>query len=213
MCGNGSPGVHREGGDDAILHWPRTLAAKGCESLQPQHLHFRQRAAQDSTLHCFLLDCSASMLRHGGLVLAKAMLLSWCDQIQRNGDQALVIGFGGETAHLLLGSQGIARDRTWLDEIPAGGGTPLAAGIDMLETQLRQSRQRYPIGQSICWLLTDGRFTQLPPAPVGASSCVLVDCDESAVIAGRAAALAERWRAPCYRARELIEEPGGTAVV
>ena len=185
------------------VHWPRTLAAKGAGRLRSEHLRYREPLPRGGTVHCFLLDCSASMVRHGGLAIAKGLLLAWSRQLEGRRERLAVIGFAGEGALLLKAPEVAALAPAWLDAIPGGGGTPLAAGIEMAEASLRRLKRRAPALKTVCWLLSDGRFTSFPAAPAQADWCALVDCEQSAVPAGRCRALAEHWGAAYVSARDV----------
>ncbi|MBN3837654.1 magnesium chelatase, partial [Burkholderia sp. Ac-20344] len=64
------PGTARTG---TAVAWPATLAATRGGPLHRDHLRFRRRAGTPPALHCFVLDCSASMLSHERLALAKGL--------------------------------------------------------------------------------------------------------------------------------------------
>lgn len=194
-------GARPQSGD--ALDWPRTLAAKAGDPLRGEHLHYREARRQGGACHCFLLDCSASMVRHGGLALAKGLLLAWSRQLGARRERLAVIGFAGEGARLLKAPEVAAGNLAWLDAVPGGGGTPLAAGIDLAEAILRRLKRRTPALQAACWLLSDGRFTRFVRAPAQADWCALVDCEQSAVAVGRCRALARHWGAAYLSARDL----------
>ena len=141
------------------------------------------------------------MVRHGGLALAKGLLLAWSRQLGSRRERLAVIGFAGEGARLLKAPEVAAGNLAWLDAVPGGGGTPLAAGIDLAEAILCRLKRRTPALKAACWLLSDGRFTHFPRAPARADWCALVDCEQSAVAAGRCRALARHWGAAYFSAR------------
>ena len=172
--------------------------------MREEHLQYRATLQSKGTVHCFLLDCSASMVRHGGLALAKALLLGWSRKLNRQSESLLLIGFAGEGAHILSAPGLAALDPAWIDALPGGGGTPLAEGIEMMEETLRGLRRKTPRLKARCWLLSDGRITHLAGEPRGPDCCTLVDCEESPVPLGRLRRLAELWGADYLRARELV---------
>jgi magnesium chelatase subunit D len=83
-------------------------------------------------------------------------------------------------------------------ELPAGGSTPLAAGLDAAERLLRRERVRDPRRRSIAIVLTDGRVAdphgeaRAAAARLGraAAAVHVVDTEDGPVRLGLAAALA-----------------------
>lgn len=156
-------------------------------------------------LHCLLLDCSASMLRRRQLALAKGLLLHWSAQLYRQRAEVAVIGFGGNGARLLQPPRkAVAVNERWIAAIDGGGATPVADALAQAEQLLQRERRRQPGRRLGLWLLTDGRFAELPPLPVGSDFCVVVDFEQAALPLGRARRLAERWRADYVRADALV---------
>jgi magnesium chelatase subunit D len=111
--------------------------------------------SRSKTTTIFTVDASGSSALHR-LAEAKGaveLLLADC-YIRR--DRVAVIAFRGKTAEVLLPpTRSLVRAKRSLAALPGGGGTPLAAGIDLTRT-LCDSLQR--TGDSVTVvLLTDGR--------------------------------------------------------
>ena len=119
------------------------------------------------------------------------------------GPAAAALTAKGEGARLLKAPEVAAGNLAWLDAVPGGGGTPLAAGIDLAEAIMRRLKRRTPALKAACWLLSDGRFTRFARAPAQADWCALVNCEQSAVAAGCCRALARHWGAAYLSARDL----------
>ncbi|MBM7059480.1 VWA domain-containing protein [Pseudomonas sp. UL073] len=212
-----APGVHAQTGGrqgrsrasgatpSRSIHWPRTLLRKANAALRLEHLCFRPRADQHGVLHCLLLDCSGSMLKQRNLALAKGLLLHWTAQLYRQRDELAVIAFAGDQARLLQAPRkAVAFNEVWISAIAGGGGTPLDAGLQLAEQLLGKVRRRSPGKRIGLWLLSDGRFSQLPPRPAHADFCVVVDFERAALPLGRAARLARLWDAEHVAAAELL---------
>jgi magnesium chelatase subunit ChlD-like protein len=183
------------------------LLNKAAAPLLAEHLHFHRQAAEGGLLHCLLLDCSGSMLKRSNLALAKGLLLRWSEQIYRQRGELAVIGFAGNQARLLQRPhKAVAYSDAWIAAIGGGGGSPLASGLALAERTLARVRKSAPGKRIGLWLLSDGRFSQLPARPRQADFCVLVDFENQPVPLGRAAQIARLWGAEHVRAADLSLE-------
>jgi magnesium chelatase subunit ChlD-like protein len=183
------------------------LLNKGAAPLLAEHLQFHRQAAEDGLLHCLLLDCSGSMLKRSNLALAKGLLLRWIEHIYRQRGELAVIGFAGNQARLLQRPQkAVAYNDTWIAEIGGGGGSPATSAVQLAEQTLAKVRKSAPGKQIGLWLLSDGRFSQLPARPRHADFCVVVDFENQPVPLGRAAQIARLWDAEHMRAVDLLGE-------
>ncbi len=112
----------------------------------------KQRA---ETTAIFVVDASgsAALQRLGEAKGAVELILADC-YVRR--DKAALIAFRGTTAEQLLPpTRSLERARRALAGLPGGGGTPIAAGLDLcLSTALQVRRAG---GRPIVVLLTDGR--------------------------------------------------------
>ncbi|TDV25587.1 magnesium chelatase subunit ChlD-like protein [Paraburkholderia caballeronis] len=176
------------------IAWPPTLAAKRAQPFDVSHLRFRPEIPRGGALHCFVLDCSGSMMSGRQLAHAKGLLVALFDQVGASRDDAVLICFGGARADVRFGPA-IPRwwNERWLEPVGGGGGTPLAHGIRAARTVLARAARRRPAQQRWLWLLTDGRSADRPARPPEADRTVLVDFERGAVRLGRCAALADAW--------------------
>lgn len=189
------------------IHWPRTLLNKKAAPLLAEHLQFHRQATEDGLLHCLLLDCSGSMLKRSNLALAKGLLLRWTEQIYRQRGELAVIGFAGNQARLLQRPQkAVPYNDAWIAAIGGGGGSPAVSAVQMAEQTLTKVRKSAPGKKIGLWLLSDGRFSQLPERPRHADFCVVVDFENQPVPLGRAAQIARLWNAEHVRAVDLCGE-------
>ena len=179
---------------------------KANQPLAMQHLCYQLYQPATSRLCCLLLDCSASMLRHRKLSVAKGLILQLARQIHQQRGQLAVIGFRGDQVHILKQpDQRIDMNERWIRNIQGGGGTPLRQGIAATEQFLHRYEQQFPCSSVDCWLLTDGRFHALPKAPKGAKHYTVIDFEDGRLRLARARQLAQLWRADYLRAADVFE--------
>jgi magnesium chelatase subunit ChlD-like protein len=166
--------------------------------LRPAHLHRRPQEERSGTLHCFLLDCSASMVSGGQLARAKGWLVALMDEAYRRRDHVALLCFSGANVTLRVPPRRAgAWNEAWVAPVAGGGGTPLAAAVLAGERLLARSgagRRRQ------LWLLTDGRTRELPPRPASADAVHLVDFEAGAQPLHRAERVAAHWQAAYTRA-------------
>ncbi|HSB96261.1 MAG TPA: VWA domain-containing protein, partial [Spongiibacteraceae bacterium] len=178
--------------------------AKRQQTLQRRHLRFRSQDARAGVLHCFLIDCSGSMLAGQRLARAKGLLMQLLQQAYRQRAQIALISFAGERA-LIRVYPTAARPansralQSWLQPIAGGGGTPFAHGVATANTLLTQTKRRDPAQQRVLWLLTDGRSRELPDAPGQTDRRIVIDCEQQRAALGRCRLLAQQWQAEYRR--------------
>ncbi|ACC72318.1 VWA domain-containing protein [Paraburkholderia phymatum] len=201
----GAGDVSRVGLAGARIAWPRTLAAKRNEQLTTDHLRFKHEEAHSGVLHCFLLDCSASMMAGQRLALAKGILVALFDQARMTRDQVALICFGGSEADVRFGPA-VPRwwNERWLSPIGGGGGTPLLLGIETAASLLERAARKRPTQQRWLWVFSDGRSSGSPVRPRVADEVVFVDFEDSPSRLGRCSRMAGLWRAQCISSDELI---------
>jgi magnesium chelatase subunit ChlD-like protein len=189
------------------VDWIATLRTKRASALETRHVRYRRTLADAPQLHCFVLDCSGSMLSGERLARAKGMLLALFDRAYRERAEVALVCFGGTRAEVRR-QPGAAHwwNERWIAPIGGGGGTPLALGLARASTVLEHAARRRPQQQRWLWLLTDGRTNEHPVSPNGAHRIVVVDFDEGYARAGRCAALAHAWHAEHVEASALIDD-------
>lgn len=111
--------------------------------------------ARSETMTVFVVDASGSTANHrlGEAKGAVELLLAECYSRR---DQVALITFGGRGANLVLApTRSLTRAKRNLAEMPGGGGTPLASGIDAAISVCAAAKRK---GQTPCVVvLTDGR--------------------------------------------------------
>ncbi|KND59617.1 ChlD component of cobalt chelatase involved in B12 biosynthesis [Candidatus Burkholderia verschuerenii] len=198
----------REGEASAAIDWLATLRAKRTLPFDASHLRYRRKRGDAALLHCFVLDCSGSMLEGERLARAKGMLIALFDRAYRERAEVALVCFGGGRAEVRR-QPGAAHwwNERWIAPIGGGGGTPLALGLADASTVLERAARRKPAQRRWLWLLTDGRTNESPAAPHGAHRTIVVDFDEGHARVGRCEALASAWRAEHVHAASLLLVP------
>ncbi|SDI65721.1 magnesium chelatase subunit ChlD-like protein [Paraburkholderia steynii] len=195
----GSPGARR-------IAWPRTLAAKRNARLRSEHLRFVHEEARGGVLHCFVLDCSHSMLAGHQLALAKGLLVALFDQARATRSEVALVCFGGVGADVRFGP---AVPRWWIERwlapVGGGGGTPFVLGIETASALLERAARLKPAQQRWLWILSDGRSSGSPSRPASADHVVLVDFEQvERVRIGRCEQIAKAWDGLHLTPQQLI---------
>jgi magnesium chelatase subunit ChlD-like protein len=186
-----------------------TLRAKRNACFDAGHLRYRRGQGEASALHCFVLDCSGSMLGGERLARAKGLLIALFDRAYRERAEVALVCFGGGRAEVRRqpGTAHWFNDR-WIAPIDGGGGTPLTLALATASTVLARAARRKPSQRRWLWLLSDGRTNERPAAPALADRIVVVDFEQGRVRVGGAQALALDWRAQHLPAESLQYERG-----
>ncbi|MFM0175475.1 VWA domain-containing protein [Paraburkholderia sediminicola] len=187
------------------IDWPPTLAAMRQGALRAEHLRFVREAPRGGVLHCFVLDCSGSMLAGQRLALAKGLLIALFDRASAARAEAALVCFGGAGADVRFGPA-VPRwwNERWLRPVGGGGGTPLAAGVRRATQLLERCARRKPGQQRWLWILTDGRTHDMPVRPLDVDEVVFVDFEREAIRLGRCEVLADAWGARRFTPEELM---------
>lgn len=146
-----------------------------------------------------IVDTSASTRRHGALSKAKGLLVDVFEQARRQRARlALLHATGRQAQWLWQGQKASHAVQQWLDELGAGGGTPL---IDALQqaANWQACRQRlHPAEQQRLLVITDGRLRDWPTLPPSTCPALLVDIESAPIRIGRARQLAAELGADYY---------------
>ncbi|WP_408213375.1 vWA domain-containing protein [Paraburkholderia sediminicola] len=175
------------------------------DTLRAEHLRFVREVPRGGVLHCFVLDCSGSMLGGQRLALAKGLLSALFDRASTSRAEAALVCFGGAGADLRFGPA-VPRwwNERWLRPVGGGGGTPFASGVRQAAQVLERSARRKPAQQRWLWILTDGRSGDQPARPLHADEVIFVDFEREAIRLGRCRTLADAWGAALFTPEELI---------
>jgi magnesium chelatase subunit D len=206
-------------GDVALVATVRAAAphqrARGREGagleVRPHDLRRNVREGREGNLILFLVDASGSMAARKRMSVVKGAVLSLLNDAYQRRDKVALISFRGEGARILLpptSSVELAASR--LQDLPTGGRTPLAAGIEKAAEVLKRENLRDRERRPLLVLLTDGRPTAGSDPMVAAArwralgpATFVVDTEDGYVRLGMAGELAGAMGARCLRLEEL----------
>lgn len=216
-------------GDHGGVHLLETLRAAaphqvargrtgGPLRFRPSDLRVATREGREANLVLFCVDASGSMAARRRMGEVKTAILSLLLDAYQRRDKVGLVTFRGTAADLALPpthSVDVAARR--LEELPAGGRTPLAEGLLEAGRVLALERVRDPRRRPLLVVVTDGRATAgADPvqrsrraaawlAEQGVASLV-VDCEAGPMRLGMAGVLAEHLRAEHVPVAEVTAE-------
>lgn len=173
--------------------------------LRRDDLRLAVREGLESNLVLFCVDASGSMAARRRMEQVKTAILSLLLDAYQRRDKVGLVTFRAAEATVALpptGSVDIAAAR--LDDLPAGGRTPLAEGLERAAEVLRVERIRDPRRRPLLVVVTDGRATHGPDAVARSQraaaaladvDALVVDCETGRFTMGLARTLAEHLRA------------------
>jgi magnesium chelatase subunit D len=202
--------------------------------LRSEDLRAWPRRGQAGFLLLFVLDASGSMAAWRRMRQTKAAVLALLVRAYQRRDQVALLAFrGGGTELVLPPARGLTAARRALEELPVGGTTPLAHGLQAA-CRLVRRRQRAQPGQPV-WVvvLTDGRANvpiaecsdhsalRTPHSAISwhdalleakalaacGADCLVVDTETGWPCFGRARELARALGAPCLPVEQVLGRP------
>ncbi|WP_421121906.1 VWA domain-containing protein [Aquihabitans daechungensis] len=194
-------------------------AADGQDGAGPIDATDLRRAVREQrtgTLVVLCVDASGSMGADRRIELAKGAVLGLLTDAYQRRDRVALVTFGGAGAQVALrptASVEIARSR--LADLPTGGVSPIAEGLDAVHQLVAGSSGDHGLDPLVV-LLTDGRATGADDAversrasaarlASAGIATVVVDAESGATRLGLAAELAEAAGAPCLPLDGLVE--------
>ncbi|MFV0534278.1 MAG: VWA domain-containing protein [Cumulibacter sp.] len=199
------------------LHLPATITAAararirspydGRLRLQADDLRGAVTQGRESNLVLLAVDASGSMGAKARMQEVKAAVLSLLMDAYRKRDRVGLVTFRGHDAELSLSpTSSVEAAERCLRQLPHGGRTPLAEGLEQAAHTLRVEHIRDPRRRALLVLLTDGRATSGKDALARAQriadawpglgvDSVVIDCETGKFRLGLAADLAWRMRA------------------
>lgn len=192
--------------------------------LEPADLRTAVREGREANLLLFCVDASGSMAARRRMIAVKTAILSLLTDAYRRRDKVALISFRGDGARLALPPTGsVEVAATLLDELPAGGRTPLAEALVESHRVLTRERLRDARLRPLLIVVTDGRATAGPDAVARSQQAaghlaalrvpsVVVDCEEGPMRLGLARMLAGHLRAE-HVPMERVDARGLVGVV
>ncbi len=151
--------------------------------------HLRSRSAPE--LWLVVVDASASTRRYRALADAKGLLAQLFDDAYRQRVPMAVLTASGQAPKWqvqgLKAAKGLAG---WLEQLGAGGGTPLLAALNEAGHWLAARRKRHPAEQQRLLVITDGRLKDIGAMSPLECPGLLVDIERGPIRLGRAHELA-----------------------
>jgi magnesium chelatase subunit D len=127
------------------------------------------RRGREANLVILLLDTSGSMAARRRSQTVTTVALSLLADSYRRRDRVAVLTFRGRTATTVVPpTRSVELATRRLHDLPVGGQTPLAAGLDAVADLIRRERWRDPDRRPLLVVVTDGRATG-GTDPVGAA--------------------------------------------
>jgi magnesium chelatase subunit D len=172
------------------------------------------RRGREANLVVLLLDTSGSLAARRRSRAVATTALSLLDDAYRRRDRVALLSFRGESATVVVPpTRSIELAARRLRDLPVGGRTPLAAGLEAVHRLVRREAWRDPTRRPLLVVVTDGRATG-PGDPLarawraaavlarGGTSSIVVDAEDGPVRLGLAGELARHLGA------ELVTIPG-----
>ena len=182
--------------------------------LRREDLRSNVREGREGNFVLFVVDASGSMAARRRMAAVKGAVLSLLTDAYQRRDKVGLVSFRGEGARVLLPpTSGVELAASRLGELPTGGRTPLAAGLEKAAEVIGRERTREKERRPLVVVLTDGRATAGPDPRSAAAglrrlgvASVVVDTEEGYVRLGMAGLLAEALGARCLRLEGLRAE-------
>ena len=222
-------GARLPSGRVGAVHLPATLRAaaphqraRGWRPADGQALRLARsdlreavRQGREGNLVLFAVDASGSMAARQRMRAVKGAVLSLLVDAYQRRDKVGMISFRGEAADLLLpATSSVQAAARRLADLPAGGRTPLAAGLLRARDVLAAERLRDPDRRPLLVVVTDGRATYGEPGSVTRAAALLrgvasivVDCEAGPVRLGLAGGLAAALGGELIRLEQLAAAP------
>ena len=149
----------------------------------------RQSAAQE--LWLVVVDASASTRRHQALSDAKGLLAQLFDDAYRQRARVAVMTASGHVpVWQVSGAKAGGALNDWLEQLGAGGGTPLLQALQEVAQWLGKRRKQLPQEQQRFLLLTDGRLKAWSTLPAIDCPGLLIDIERGPIRLGRSRQMA-----------------------
>ncbi|MGE8188564.1 vWA domain-containing protein [Pseudomonas sp. NPDC086278] len=199
---NGQQGK-RHAARSGSINWPGTLLEGRPRQRQDLLFHLRTRSPHE--LWLVIVDASASTRRYQALSDAKGLLAQMFDDAYRQRARlALLTASGLAPTWQVQGLKASKGLRHWLDDLGAGGGTPLLAALSEAGRWLTTRRKRFAAEQHRVLLVTDGRVKEWSTLPALECPGLLIDIERGPIRLGRAKQLAAELKAEYRHIDELV---------
>jgi magnesium chelatase subunit D len=135
-------------------------SSRGRVDIRGTDLRVAVREGREANLVLFCVDASGSMAARKRMTQVKTAILSLLLDAYRRRDKVCLVTFrGAEAAVALPPTHSVDIAAARLEELPAGGRTPLAEGLLAAARVLSRERLRDPRLRPLLVVVTDGRAT------------------------------------------------------
>jgi len=146
----------RQSSDGEAPKAPATTTQARRMKIEPSDLRFKEFKHRSGILFIFAVDASGSMALNR-MAQAKGALTRLLQQAYLHRDKVALISFREASSEVLLApTRSVELAKRLVDALPAGGGTPLSAGVVKAIELARLARLR-GTSQAMLALFTDGR--------------------------------------------------------
>lgn len=197
----GFPSVSPKRGNIGSMEWSQrpdwfATLMSSLPSWPPKQLQFKKRKQSDDQLHLILLDTSASTLQAEGFAHAKAALLHISNQAYLAREQLALFGFGNNQVDTLMPKVRAPKElRDWLDQLSAGGGTPMREAFVQAKIYLQKLQAQHRELKICSYVLTDGRSSSSLEGIQLPGKVVWIDTELSQVKRGKGPRFAQALNA------------------
>jgi len=211
-------GARRPDGDGGSIHLVETIRAAAPHqaarertgsalAFRGSDLRLAVKEGKESNLVLFCVDASGSMAARTRMEQVKAAILSLLLDAYQRRDKVGLVTFRGTGADVALPpTSSVEIAATRLEDLPAGGRTPLAEGLVAAADVLRVEAIRDPRRRPLLVVVTDGRATAGPDSVARAHlaarqlastgvTALVVDCETGRFRLGLAGDLATALQA------------------
>lgn len=189
------------------IHWPATLTRQALQSYDPLQPVFAQHHHQSKMLNLVVLDISGSSLHAQGVnnALGAVEWLYHQSYLQRH--QFGLIRFGNDQAEWAIKPQQPGQTfKPHLANLHAGGGTPLAAALELVSRVYQQTQRNKKTPELRIYIMTDGISRHPTPNIQWQCPVQVIDIERTPIRLGKAKQLAERLHAEYLHIDQLAIE-------
>ncbi len=175
-------------------------------AIEKQDLQRKIRVKRAANLILFVVDASWSMAVAERMNATKGAIMSLLTDAYQRRDRVGLVVFQKDRSHVVLPpTNSVVLAKQALAEIPAGGKTPLSAGLTCALDVITQERRLHPDVMPLMILLTDAHRIADQFKAQGIRS-LTINMEHAAFDQGMANQLAERLGGPCYTLSDLRAE-------